>query len=156
MMPRDDPASLDPAGVPTSWRNRFGAGLADLLDELEQEGGRIPVADRLDVARAGLAERLASVRHATRHPRVLVACGLALSVVVAGALAAVESDSPPAPIVRPPTMSTPPTTQPQVSQTGAVGLTASTSAAAEAAAQAAGGTPILGMWVESATGGASE
>lgn len=80
---------------PRSWRSRFGTGLTDLLDDMEKEAGRIPAADRLDVARAGLAERLDSVRR-MRSQRLLVACGLALSVALAGTLAALESGSQPA------------------------------------------------------------
>lgn len=118
-----------------AWRARFGEQLTGLLDEMEKEAGKIPAADRLDVARAGLTERLASVRPLSHHPRALVASGLVLLVAAAGALAAVESGSPNARTTM--STSTTSTMQPQVSNTGPSVQTAQRQAAAQAAAQQA-------------------
>lgn len=79
---------------PRSWRARLGEQLTGLLDDMEEEAGRIPAADRFDVARAGLTERFASVRKLSLHPRVLVAASLAVMVTTAGALAFIEGTSP--------------------------------------------------------------
>jgi hypothetical protein len=78
---------------PRSWTSRFGEQLTGLLDDIEKETGRIPVADRLDVARAGLGERMASVGRVSGHRRALVSCGVVLSIVAAGALIALEGDA---------------------------------------------------------------
>lgn len=120
---------------PRSWRARFGAGLTALLDDVEKEVGRIPAADRLDVAIAGLSERVASMRRPSRFHRALVACTLVLSVALAGTLAALESSSTPRALVSRPTTST---THPQASPTRRSTPTPPESAYAKAlAAQAA-------------------
>jgi hypothetical protein len=126
---------------PRGWRNRYGDQLTDLLHEIEKETGRVGVSDRLDVARAGLAERLVPVGRAQRRRWIVAACGVTAAVAVAGAaagLGAVSSTS------RPRVASTTTTARANAgdgstrgtSRTGTIG-TAPQHAAAQAAAAAA-------------------
>jgi hypothetical protein len=124
---------------PRSWRARFGDQLGHLLDDMEQESGKIRAGDRLDVARAGLVERL---RELGRHRRALLGTGVALSVAAAAALSALSFASVPSSqtVSPPPPVSS--TTHPSVSRPTVSVLTtaiqtAKKSAAAQAAAQQA-------------------
>lgn len=93
---------------PRRWRARFGDQLGHLLDDIEQESGRLRARDQLDVARAGFTERLSELR---RHRRALVSCGVALSLVIASVFVVLEVASGPTPL----TVSPPSSTQPRVS-----------------------------------------
>jgi hypothetical protein len=124
---------------PRSWRARFGDQLGHLLDDMEEEAGKIRAGDQLDVARAGLTERL---RQVGRHRRALLGCGIALSVAAAAALTALQFAGVPASqSVRPPAPASS-TTHPESARPTAAGhttpiQTAQKNAAAEAAAQQA-------------------
>ena len=124
---------------PRSWRAPFGEQLGHLLDEMEEESGKIRAGDQLDVARAGLAERF---REFGRHRQALLTCGVILSVAAAAAFAALQFPGAPASqIVSPPPPATS-TTHPEISGSTASGdttpiQTAQKDAAAGAAAQQA-------------------
>lgn len=124
---------------PRSWRARFGDQLADLLDDMEQERGKIRAGDQLDVARAGLTERL---RDLGQHRRALLTCGAALSVAAVAAFTALQFASVPASQIVSPPGAASSTTHPEISAPTASGHTTPTqtpqkNAAARAAARRA-------------------
>ena len=124
---------------PRSWRVRFGDQLGHLLDDMEEESGKIRAGDQLDVARAGLTERLGELG---RHRQAILGGGVALFVAAAAALTALQFTGVPASqIVRPPAPASS-TTHPERSHPTASShttpiQTAQKNAAAEAAAHAA-------------------
>ncbi len=125
---------------PRSWRVRFGDQLGHLLDDIEEESGKIRAGDQLDVARAGLTERLGELR---RHRQAILGGGVALFVAVAAALTALQFTGVPASqIVRPPAPASS-TTHPErshptaFSHTTPIQTAQKNAAAAEAAAHAA-------------------
>jgi hypothetical protein len=124
---------------PRSWRARFGDQLGRLLDDIEEESGKIRAGDQLDVARAGLAERF---REFGRHRQALLTCGVILSVAAAAAFSAIEfAGAPASQNVNPPSqassMSHPETSRPTTSGHTTLIQTAQKDAAAGAAAQQA-------------------
>lgn len=124
---------------PRSWRARFGVQLAHLLEDIEQESGKVRAADQLDVARAGLTERL---RDLGRHRRALLSCGAALSVAAIAAFTALQFGSVPARQTVSPPAPASSTTHPGTSPPTPSGRTTPTQtsqkdAAAQAAAQQA-------------------
>jgi hypothetical protein len=125
---------------PRSWRARFGDQLGHLLHEMERESGKIRVGDQLDVARAGLTERL---REIGQHRRALLSCGIALSsAAVVGAFTVFTFVSGPSSQIASPPPPASSTTHPEISRPTTPGQITTTqtrkkNAAAEGAAQQA-------------------
>jgi hypothetical protein len=81
---------------PSAWRARYGDELVALMEDSDESLRGIPVRDRLDVIRAGLAERARAIRmfgsspspsERVRDGSVLVLCGWALFLIAGGGFA---------------------------------------------------------------------
>lgn len=129
---------------PRTWRARYATELSDLLGQIEQERGRVPLRAQLDLVRAGLCVRADPWRRAiaSRAARPLVTrCAIAgLAVIAAFAIVGTGSFSGPGQPAPAATSSLPVATAgsgAQGSQPAAAGAAAQASAKAAARAAAA-------------------
>ena len=76
---------------PRSWRDRYGNEVGRLLDEIKREKGKVPVGDRIDLARAAIEARARATWSSSRGHRVLVRGGAVVAVAAVGVLTAVGS-----------------------------------------------------------------
>lgn len=89
---------------PRAWRARYGEELAQLLDDIELEHGRVSLGDKVDVALAGSSVRastwwasLVCGRRLVTRRGVVVAVVAAIAGIAISAAALVGSPLPPAP-----------------------------------------------------------